>query len=104
MPTDPPPQIEADYVDYNPDTETYHTRFDVERGPDAVIVAVVETVGAATDREPTDIPPLYRTINPGALGELISPPRDESVDVAFKHDGVRVRVSSRGTVVARLDD
>ncbi|WP_255169777.1 HalOD1 output domain-containing protein [Natrononativus amylolyticus] len=105
MPADPPPSIESDHVGYDPTTGTYHAAFGVDRGSDAVVVAVVETIGAITGRELTEIPPLYRTVNPSALGDLISAPREKPINVTFTHDGVDVRVSSQGTVVARpVDD
>ena len=101
MPADIPSDLDSDYVGYDPTTETYHAAFDADHDPDAVVVAVVETIAAITDRDPTAIPPLYRTINPSALGDLVGSPRERPVSVTLTHEGVRVRVSSRGTVVAR---
>ena len=47
------------------------------------------------------LPPLYRTINPGALGALVSTQRGGPIDVSFTYEGVSVTVSSRGDIVAR---
>lgn len=85
----------ADSSGYDPITETFHSRFD--DGSDT-IVAIVETVASATDRELTAMSPLYDTIDPEALTDLVTSARDRTIDVSFSYEGCLVTVSSDGRV------
>ena len=90
-----PHALDPDRVGYDPRTNSFHTQFD-ESDP---IVAIVETVGVATDRDPTVMPPLYGVVNAGALSELVRQTRPTPVVVTFAYEGCRVSVSSDGSVV-----
>lgn len=82
--------------DDEPATETIHASFDED--PDAVLVAIVESVAALTDRNLTAMPPLFATIDSEALAELVTSPRERPVEVTFSYEGCRVTVSSCGDV------
>ncbi len=62
-------------------------------------VAVVETIAATIDRDPTEIEPLHRTADMDALDALLVN-TDETTDLelSFFHEGVEVVVRSSGTV------
>lgn len=57
----------------------------------------VEAVAAATNREPTELPPLAHTIDPDALNALLDSTDDGDVRATFTYAGVEVRVDSDGT-------
>lgn len=65
--------------------------------------AVVEAIAAATDRDHTELPPLYEYVEVDALDTLVTATTDHRVDVSFTYDGVRVRISSVGRVDIRPD-
>ena len=66
---------------------------------------VIETIAVASDRKPTDIEPLYDTLDPDALDTLIRSSRNDSVgegtSVRFEFAGHDVTVQSDGTVSVR---
>jgi hypothetical protein len=66
-------------------------------------VTLVEAVAAATDRTTTDLPSLYRSIDPDALDALVTagPP---AVTVAFQYADVAVSVTGNGTIEIRPDE
>ncbi|MGQ3411576.1 HalOD1 output domain-containing protein [Natrinema sp. LN54] len=82
---------------YDPITETYHSRFD--GGPSTVVVAIVEAVAAVTNREPDALSPLYDTVDPEALADLVTSARGHPIDVSISYEGCQVTVSSDGGVV-----
>lgn len=65
--------------------------------------AVVETVAAVTGREPTQLDPLFDSLDPEALDALVRSngrgPNESDVTVAFAFAGHDVRVSGRGVAV-----
>lgn len=65
--------------------------------------AVIRTVAIASDREPTSLEPLYKTINPDALDALLSSSdihsTDENITVSFVFAGHDVIAENDGTVV-----
>ena len=84
---------------YDPATGTYHASFDEDVDADAVVVTIVSTVAGATDRELTEMPPLYGAVDAEALTRLVTSSREQSVEVTFSYVRCRVTVSSRGDVV-----
>ncbi|SFR86779.1 hypothetical protein SAMN05216559_0263 [Halomicrobium zhouii] len=61
----------------------------------AISRAVIETVADATSREETDLPPLFRTIDPEAVDALLAPRpsgRAEPLTLSFEYAGCRVSV------------
>jgi hypothetical protein len=61
-------------------------------------MAVVEAVAAATDREPTDLSQLYRTINADTLDSLITGETGSPFQVTFVYEGVTVIVDQSGAI------
>ncbi|QLK24320.1 hypothetical protein HYG81_09250 [Natrinema zhouii] len=86
----------ADSSGYDPITETFHSRFD--DGSDT-IVAIVEAVASVTNCELSAMSPLYDTVDPEALTDIVTSGRDRPIDVSFSYEGCWVTVSSNGHVV-----
>jgi len=60
-------------------------------------VAVIEAVGAVSNSEPTELPPLVETIDPDALNSLFNSP-DSAGRVVFRYLEYTVAVSADRTV------
>jgi hypothetical protein len=68
--------------------------------------AVIEAVAAVSDRDATDLPPLYESIDPDALNMLFDPVDDHSdrpLAVSFTYFGYRVRVDRDAVEVWSLE-
>jgi len=94
-------------VSHDPATDTYWGTFD--GAAIAPSIAVVETVAAALDTDPTSLNPLYDVVDPGALDGLYSGATADgdrtAPTVEFTYHGHRVTVTGPGTVEVRpLDD
>lgn len=68
---------------------------------ESLLFAIVKAVADRAGKPPTDLPPLYRAIDPGALDALF---RDTDVDgpreggeVMFPYAGYCVHISTQGT-------
>lgn len=66
-------------------------------------VAVVETVGALTDRNPSTMDPLYDSIDPEVLDDLFGDRPSETATVWFRYLDCDVAVTD-GFVYVTLDD
>ncbi|WP_225336089.1 HalOD1 output domain-containing protein [Halomicrobium urmianum] len=85
------------------------TEYTYEIGRDeAPSVAVVRTVCALTDTEPTDLEPLYETIDPEGLDGIFTGAKDTAgpkslsfefggCDVTVTYDEIRVSLPDEGT-------
>ncbi|PCR91831.1 HalOD1 output domain-containing protein [Natrinema ejinorense] len=71
----------------------------LDDGSDTIILEIVETVAAMTNQELVAMSPLYDTIDPEALTDLVTSARDQSLDVSFSYEGCRVTVSNDDCVV-----
>jgi hypothetical protein len=67
--------------------------------------AIVDAIAEATERDPTALPPLYRSVDSDALDTLLTRgmQRGEHVHVSFTYDGVRVSVGSDGNLSIRAN-
>ncbi|WP_162265537.1 HalOD1 output domain-containing protein [Haloprofundus marisrubri] len=88
-----------DNVDSGPEGEFAHTNFSED--PHSVVLAIVETVASITNRDITAMPPLFDVIDPEALTDLLTSPRERSIEVCFWYEGCQIDVSSRGDVTVR---
>lgn len=66
-------------------------------------VSVVEAVSAATDRTPTELPPLHDHVDPDALDTLISRGESSAVTISFSYAGTVVVIDGDGTISVRVD-
>jgi len=94
---------EIDRVGYDPTTDTFHNQCDVG-DPDAVCLAIVETVSAVTGKEPTAIEPLYSVLDPVTLESLLSTGTDCSVEATFTIEGCTVSVTGSGEIVVTMNE
>lgn len=69
---------------------------------DECVFAIVSEVATREGVEPTDLPPLARTIDPDALRDVVDSGRGGSVSVRFSYEGYDVTVDSDGDV--RVDE
>lgn len=60
--------------------------------------AVVDSVSAAENATPTELPPLYETIDPDALNALFAGRGATTGSVVFQYHGYTVAVASDGRV------
>ncbi|GAA0673524.1 HalOD1 output domain-containing protein [Natronoarchaeum mannanilyticum] len=72
-------------------------RFDVDRCDDELALRVLEGVADADDRRVAELPPLYPTLDPDALGALFRR-SDADLRVAFEYEGKAVTVYEGGRV------
>ncbi|GEM_PF-2163978 len=77
-------------------TTVQRERFDPDDGSDVAIVTIVEAIGGATGRPPTEITPLHASVDSSALGALAT--SRDGVYVTFVHEGCHVTASSDGQV------
>lgn len=71
-------------------------RFDGDRTPSE---AVIEALATAEEVEPTELPPLYRSVEPDALNRLFGDPEEGPAALLFDHAGWNVFVRGDGTVI-----
>lgn len=69
----------------------------------SVSEAIVVAVADATDREPTEMRPLYDVVDPDALNSLFSPSglATDETQVTFSYEGCRVALTEREVAVER---
>jgi len=72
-------------------------RLDIDRCDDELALRVLEGVADADDRRVADLPPLYPTLDPDALGALFRQ-SDANLRVAFEYEGKAVTVHEGGRV------
>lgn len=65
-------------------------------------VTIIEAVAAATDRTPTDLPPLQDTLDTDALDTLLNG-QSSSATVSFRYADIAVSVHGNGSIAIRLD-
>ncbi|WP_458204795.1 HalOD1 output domain-containing protein [Haladaptatus sp. NG-SE-30] len=99
----------------NQDTSDFHTMHYPAGGAalqetttsyEPVAETVIETISEVSGTDPTEIPPLYESIDPDALDDLFdrSSPESVPIRVRFQHDGYEVVVEREGTVTVRNPD
>jgi len=83
--------------------ETIQTEFDWESVSPST--AVIETVSIAANSDPSTIEPLYGSVDPDALDDLIrsdgASSTNSATTVSFTFAGHEVNLHSNGTVVVR---
>ena len=69
--------------------------------------AVIEAIAKESGRDPTELEPLYESIDPEALDQLIrsngANPHDHTLTVSFSFCGYAVVIQSGGLVKLSLD-
>lgn len=88
---------------YDETSDTYRTAFDPHTRPPSE--PIVAAVGAATGRDPLDLPPLFSAIDSDALNALFAPTpagleRNDG-RVTFEYADQHVTMESNGTVTVQ---
>lgn len=88
------------------ESDIVHAEFDWSTTPPST--AVIETVAAATDREPTAIGPLFESVDPDALDAFVDPSNASTNDAnrltSFEFAGKHVTVRASGHVAVQPID
>lgn len=68
-----------------------------------IVTTVVEQVSELTDQAVLEISPLYDTVDPGAIADLLASSRrgESRIEVSFSYETCQVTISSTGTVVVK---
>lgn len=74
--------------------------FNFDPADDSIVVAIVEAIAAATEKNPTALPPLAEVIDPEALETCLSSGND-SVEISFEY--VDRWVTLTGSGVGTID-
>lgn len=69
-----------------------------------VVQAVVETVANKESTDPENLPPLYYSIDPDALQDLVSRKDDQFEKITFRYYGHVIAVDSDGTASIIIDE
>lgn len=90
------------------DVTTEPVRAQYEWSSTAPSTAVIETVAAAVNREPTNLEPLYESLDSDSLDTLLrstgcASEDAETVTVSFSFADRQVTVHSRGDVIVRAN-
>lgn len=97
------PAKTSNAVEYDTDTGAYRVSFD--RDTDPVCMAVVSTVAAVSETDPTELPPLASVVAPDALATLIGSPEfgpaEGDITVSFLFAGFQVAVHSYGIITVQ---
>ena len=77
-----------------------HPKTTVEAPVDSISSTIVRRVAAHTEKDPIELPPLYETIDPDALDEVMTSgsAAGSSVSVRFTYAGLYVTATAEGTV------
>lgn len=68
---------------------------------DSLATSIVVAVAAVVDTPPSELAPLYETVDPDALESILSPSTPDSsgrCHLSFRYAGVGVSASSDGTI------
>lgn len=99
----------TDGTESGPDDQRYSANFR-ETGDESPSICVVTAVAAATNRDPVDLRPLYRAIDPDALDRLLQSGPDVTARAStcrleFRFEGCDVAVYANGeTVIDPVDE
>lgn len=94
--------LRQDRVGYDPKTESYYAQYDVDNS-ETLVTTVVRSVAAITGKNPVELDPLYATVDPDALEQVLDESRSdsskqESVSVIFDFASCEITISCDGTV------
>ncbi|MFT4882666.1 MAG: hypothetical protein ACI8U4_000160 [Natronomonas sp.] len=57
---------------------------------------VIQKVAEVTDRDPVDLPPLYHSVDPDAVDELVESLSNGTIQ--FKYANQEIKITSRGEI------
>lgn len=97
--------VSTDCVVYDADAESVSATFDETR--DSAEVAVVSVLATVLGRDPVELPPLYSSVEPGALDGICTnsaTDRGARTSTTVQYLGFDVTVTSDGTIEATPTD
>lgn len=91
-----------DRVGYDPTTESYYGKYDVETS-ETLVTTVVRSVAAITGKPPVELDPLYTAIDPDALKQVLDNSRSDStkqgsVSITFDFASCEITIYRDGTM------
>ncbi|WP_312908265.1 HalOD1 output domain-containing protein [Natronosalvus caseinilyticus] len=94
--------LRQDRAGYDPKTESYYAQYDVENS-ETLVTTVVRSVAAITGKTPVELDPLYTTIDPDALKQVLDNSRSDStkqgsVSITFDFASCEITISCDGTM------
>ena len=100
--------LRQDRVGYDPETESYYAQYDMGNS-EALVTTVVQSVAALTGETPIELDPLYETIDPDALKQVLDKSgsdssKQESVSVTFDFAACEITIYCDGTMRIELPD
>jgi hypothetical protein len=86
-------------IHYDEQLDTYRVQYDWT-DPTPLTTTIVEMIGTISETPADDLTPLYETIDPDALEELLAPGGDSpsAAGIWFHYAGYRVTVRGEGEI------
>ena len=94
--------ISLESFSFRPESKTYRARYD--QNETSASMAVVATLAAALDTDPTEIDQLQYSIDAGALDGLLDGPAATDARVEFTFERHAVAVTDTTVTAARVSD
>ena len=90
--------VGVEAVEYSQESSIVRIQFDQEKT--SASTAVIATLADVMDADPSELKPLYSTVDPGALDALVRVRNGTTGDihVSFTHEDHAITVSSYGVV------
>jgi len=85
-----------DELDYDPETDCYRTTFDADAI--SASAAVVAALSSICGSDPSNMDPLYESIDTDSLNAIVESGSDSPVSLSFEFDEFDVTVTSDGTI------
>ena len=96
--------VGVEAVEYSEESSIVRIQFDQEKT--AASTAVIATLADVMDTDPSELTPLYSTVDPDALDAFVRvrTVTDGDTHVSFTHEGHQIRVSNYGVVTISLPE
>lgn len=88
-----------DRTGYDPITDSFHAQYNTDTGEDGFIMTVVEAVAAIRGCEPTDLDPLFETVDPASIINALDGARGSDVEITFTYEQCCVTATSHGEII-----
>ena len=89
-------------IGYESETDTYHVSFD---GTESISMAIISSMATISDTDSLNSAPLYATVDPDALNDLVSTANGSDLQITFTYNGYRIEVDGGGHIaMTEVDD
>lgn len=91
-------EVGLDSFDHDPKTEEYRAVYDASTVPPSL--ALASALSAAMEADPTDIDPIYESLDPDALDGLVGDPTrsGEPITISFSVEHFQATISNTGDI------